>query len=209
MSNGTKLLRQVAAGAGAVASSVGTALQQHLDSAPRRLHHAVTVLAAPDEVYRRWRDLASLPAFMAHLERVDVVDDRRSHWAAHSPGGATVQWDAEIVEDEPGRVIAWRAAPGSAVQHHGRITFAMAPGGKGTEVRLTATYVPLFGGAGVAAARLAGESPVQQTREDLRRFKAVVECGEHVEAAPQPSARGRLQERITAAVGQLAREEGR
>lgn len=190
------------------ASSAGTMVRERLGTPPRRISHAVTVFAPPEVVYRRWRDLAALADCLAHVTRIEVLDDRRSHWVAKAPVG-TLEWDAEIVEDEPGRLIAWTSSEGSPVPHQGRVRFAEAPGGKGTEVRLQGTYAPLFGTPGVLAARLTGEEPDQQAREDLRRFKAVVECGEYLSVTPQPSGRSRAQEAVTEIAGRMARAEGR
>ena len=38
------------------------------------------------EVYDFWRKLSNLPLFMEHLERVEVLDEKRSHWVAKVPG---------------------------------------------------------------------------------------------------------------------------
>ena len=62
---------------------------------------AITVGAPRDEVYRFWRDFANLPRFMQHLESVQVLDDRRSHWKAKAPAGTSVEWDAEVIDDQP------------------------------------------------------------------------------------------------------------
>src|SRR3569833_2379234 len=66
---------------------------------------------------------AESAALMSHIEAVDVIDERRSHWRAKAPAGSTVEWDSEIVEDQPGRSIAWRALEGSDVRNDGRVSF--------------------------------------------------------------------------------------
>jgi hypothetical protein len=53
------------------------------------------------------------------------------------------------------------------------------------------------GTAGAALARLTGEEPDQQVREDLRRLKQVLECGEIVAVDERVSARGPVQRRVT------------
>jgi uncharacterized membrane protein len=77
---------------------------------------AVTVSAPCQEVYRRWRRLDSLPAFMAHLDEVTTTGPRTSHWRAAAPFGKTVEWDAEITDDVPGEWIAWQSLDGSKVR---------------------------------------------------------------------------------------------
>lgn len=139
---------------------------------------AITVNAAPPEVYARWRDLDRLPSFMYHLESVRTTDARRSHWVAKAPGGSTVEWDAEITEDEPGRRLSWRSVEGAEVENSGTVRFVLAPRGQGTEVHVELAYTPPGGVLGAAVAKLFGEEPNQQVGDDLRRFKQLVETGE-------------------------------
>lgn len=57
------------------------------------------------------------------------------------------------------------------------VEFRQAPGGRGTEVRVTVDYSPR-GAIARALARLFGGDPLGRIREDLRRFKQLVETGE-------------------------------
>ncbi len=139
---------------------------------------AVTVNKAPDELYRYWHDFAHLPQFMDHLESVQVVSAQRSHWKAKAPAGTTVEWDADIVDDRPNEVIAWRSVEGAAVRNEGSVRFTPAPGGRGTEVRVEMRYDVPGGALGATIAKLFGEEPGQQARDDLRCFKQVMETGE-------------------------------
>ncbi|WP_229401993.1 SRPBCC family protein [Micromonospora okii] len=147
---------------------------------------AVTVNRSPAEAYRFWRDLENLPRFMAHLESVRVEDVRRSHWTARGPAGRPVSWAAEIVDDRPNRSLAWRSMPGTRVPSAGRVRFVPAPGDRGTEVRVRLRYAPPAGALGRAVAKLFGEEPEQQVRDDLRRFKQVMETGEVVRSEGSP-----------------------
>jgi uncharacterized membrane protein len=151
----------------------------------------VTVNRPAADAYGLWRDFSRLPEFMVHLESVSA-DGR--HWAARRPGGGTVDWDAEIVADAPNQRLAWRSVPHADVPNSGEVTFAPAPGGRGTEVRVRLTYEAPFGSAGNAVARLLGEEPRQQVTDDLRRFKQVLETGEVVrsEASPEGVRSARL-----------------
>ncbi|HEY8536902.1 MAG TPA: SRPBCC family protein [Vicinamibacterales bacterium] len=142
------------------------------------LLHTITINRPAAGLYRFWRDLRNLPRFMRHLRSVAVLDDRRSQWRARAPAGMTVSWDAEITDDVPNERIAWRARPGSRVPNHGYVEFAPAPGGHGTEVRVHLAYQPPAGRLGRAVAKLFGEDPDWQVRDDLRRFKQLMEVGE-------------------------------
>jgi uncharacterized membrane protein len=132
----------------------------------------------PGELYDYWRNLENLPRILQHLESVKEVDARRSRWVAKAPAGQTVAWDAEIINDVPGEVIAWRSLPGAGVPNAGAVTFREAPGGRGTEIKVNLEYEPPLGKLGVAVAKLFGEEPSVQVREDLRRYKNLMEAGE-------------------------------
>lgn len=144
------------------------------------VERAITINRSPEEVYGAWRRFETLPTFMNHLESVQVTGDRTSHWTAKGPAGRKVEWDAEITEDRPNEAIAWRSLPGATVQSSGSVRFDSAPRGGGTEVRVKLDYSPPGGELGATVARLFGEEPAQQLREDLLRFKQVMEVGEVV-----------------------------
>jgi uncharacterized membrane protein len=137
----------------------------------------ITIARPPEEVYRFWRDLQNLPRFMVHLAAVEVLDEQRSHWKVIGPGGVTVEWDAEIVEDRPGEAIAWRSLPGADVESSGIVRFVPAPGGRGTEIHVELRYAAPGGRVGQAIATLLGREPGQQARSDLRRLEQVLETG--------------------------------
>jgi uncharacterized membrane protein len=141
---------------------------------------AITINRPRSEVYGFWQNFENFPRFMAHLESVQVIDQRRSHWRANAPAGATVEWDAETVEDRPNELIAWRSLPDSQVPNSGTVRFRDAPGGRGTEVIVELRYQPLGGRLGALIAKLFGEEPSQQVKGDLRRLKQVMELGEIV-----------------------------
>jgi uncharacterized membrane protein len=147
-----------------------------------RVTKTIIVNRSPEEVYRFWRDLANLPTFMKHLESVQVTGDNRSHWKATGPGGKTVEWDAEIVEDQPNTRIAWRSLEGSDIDNSGSVQFERAPGGRGTPVRVELRYTLPGGVVSATLAKLFGEEPGQQVDDDLRAFKQVLETGEVVKS---------------------------
>src|SRR5688500_3633109 len=97
---------------------------------------AITINATPEEAYRLWRNFENLPQFMAHLESVRVMDERRSYWKAKAPLGATVEWTAEITEDRPNELIAWRSLESADVRNSGRVRFTPLSGDRGIEVRV-------------------------------------------------------------------------
>ena len=80
------------------------------------------------------------------------------------------------------------------MDNSGAVRFTRAPAGRGTEVTVEMRYAPPGGALGATFARLFGEEPGQQARDDLRRFKQVIETGEVVrsEGSPQGMNVGRL-----------------
>jgi len=138
---------------------------------------AVTINRSAEELYRMWRDFESLPRFMSHLVSVRPAG-RRSHWVAHGPAGTTVEWDAEIINEDPGRMIAWRSLEGSQVSTAGSVHFLPLSAARGTEVTVSLKYDPPGGKLGGWLAWLFGQDPAHQIREDLRRFKQLAEAGE-------------------------------
>lgn len=139
---------------------------------------AITVNRPREEIYQAWRDFRNLPRFMENLESVEPTGENRSHWVAKAPAGATVEWDADIVEDQPNSLISWRSLPESRVENAGTVRFVPAPNGKGTEIHVELRYTPPGGRLGAAVAKIFGKEPGQQVASDLRRFKQVMETGE-------------------------------
>jgi uncharacterized membrane protein len=108
---------------------------------------------------------------------------------ARTPGGARIEWDAEITNDQPGRLIAWRSADEADVQHAGVVRFEPDSSGRGTLLRVEIQYLPPGGALGAMLARLADEVPSQTIEEDIRRFKRLAETGEVPTTEGQPHGR--------------------
>jgi uncharacterized membrane protein len=152
---------------------------------------AMTINRSPEELYRYWRDFENLPRFMHHLESVKNTGANRSHWVAKGPMGMKVEWDAEVYTERENELIGWRSLEGSEVDTAGSVHFRRLPGDRGTEVRVVLKYDPPAGKVGAAVARLFGQAPEQQIREDLRCFKQLMEAGETPTTVGQTSCRAR------------------
>jgi uncharacterized membrane protein len=150
------------------------------------VEEVVTINAPADQLYRFWRNFEQLPRFMDHLVSVKQIDERRSHWVAKAPGRRTVEWDAEMINEIPGELIGWRTLEGSDVVSAGSVRFTPAFGGRGTEVHVRLQYDPPAGKIGATVAWLLGHEPSQVIREDLRRFKQLMETGEVATIKGQP-----------------------
>ena len=154
------------------------------DLSPQRAltAQAVTIARPADELYAFYRDFANLPRFMDNIVRIDVLDDRRSHWVVKAPGGQTVEWHATVTAEEPGRSISWQSDEGADIPNSGKVEFADA-GARGTVVTATIAYDPPAGVVGKIVAKLFQREPAIQARRDLRRFKQLMEAGEVATAA--------------------------
>ena len=80
---------------------------------------AFTIDKPRQELYAFWRDFTNLPKFMRHLQSVTVRDEKRSHWVTAGPAGTTVSWDADVINDKPGDLIAWHSVAGGDVDTAG------------------------------------------------------------------------------------------
>lgn len=143
-----------------------------------RVEKTVTINKSAEELYNYWHNFENLPTFMKHVKSVQVLDMRRSHWVANAPLGQTIEWDADIINDQPNQLIAWASEEGAQVDNSGFVRFSPAPGDRGTEVKVVMEYNVPGGMLTAAIAKLFGEEPEQQIGDELRRFKQLMETGE-------------------------------
>jgi uncharacterized membrane protein len=133
------------------------------------------------EVYAYWRNFENLPAFMTHLEKVTNLSDGQSHWKAKVPGNlATLEWDAQIVKEVQGELIAWQSLANSTVQNAGKIEFSDA-GKKATEMNVVISYIAPLGLAGNAVMQLFNKKVERLIESDIMNFK------QHFEEMPSNS----------------------
>ncbi len=63
-------------------------------------------------VYNQWTQFEAFPEFMEGVESVAQLDDKHLHWVAEMAGSRR-EWDAEIIDQQPDRRIAWRSIDGT------------------------------------------------------------------------------------------------
>jgi uncharacterized membrane protein len=146
-----------------------------------KIDRSIDVKAAPSAIYAFWRRFENLPRILSNVESVQTLGNSRSHWIVRAPGGTSVEWDAEIINDVPDRVIAWKSVPGSAVEHAGSVNFDPIDDGRATRIRVSLQYDPPGGEMGHALASLVNADAGARVEEDLRKFKQAFEAG-HVAA---------------------------
>lgn len=137
---------------------------------------AITIDKPAAELWAYFRDFSNLATFMENVVRIEVKDPKRSHWVVKAPAGRTVEWDAVVTDEAEGRFIAWEAE-NADVPNSGRVEFRDA-GSRGTVVHATIVYDPPAGTVGKLIAKMFQREPNMQARQDLKRFKQVMETGE-------------------------------
>jgi uncharacterized membrane protein len=136
----------------------------------------------PDRLYALWREVENAPLWQEQIAAVTRTGDRTSHWVMRS-GDKTIEWDSEILADQPPRRIAWRSIGGGS-DNAGEVIFDVAPGGRGTIVILLQEFS--MGKLTSVWETLVGRNPKQSVIENLRHLKALVETGEIPRTAGQP-----------------------
>jgi uncharacterized membrane protein len=140
------------------------------------------IQATPDKLYTLWSDIESAPLWQEQLRQVTRTGDKTSHWVM-CRGDKTVEWNSELLADEPGRRLAWRST-GGEVDTAGEVVFAPAPTGRGTMVTLLQEF--RLGKFANLWETLTGRNPKQGVIENLRHFKALAETGEIPRTQGQP-----------------------
>jgi uncharacterized membrane protein len=134
---------------------------------------SITITRSPDEIYHFWRDFSRFPEIFERLESVQVIDGSRSHWKLALTSARSVEWDAEITDDEPNSRIAWRSLT-SSIPHSGEVRFEPATGQRGTKVIVKIQP----GGLGAGLGKLFGLVPEQHVNIALHNLKQLMETGE-------------------------------
>lgn len=145
---------------------------------PIHVQQSLTIMRPVEEVYQFWRDFENFPRFMQHLRSVRNIDERRSHWEAYGPMGTSISWDAEMIDERPSAYLVWRSLPDSALLNRGSVEFQTSRQGYATVINVAVDYAAPAGKLGAVIAKLFGEEPEIQIREDLRRLKQLLETGE-------------------------------
>lgn len=140
----------------------------------------VTIAKPRDELFAYWRDFTNLATFMANLDKVEPsgTEPGCNIWSIRGPGGQVYAVKTRIAREIKDELIAWRSTDDSEIDTEGRVTFADAPGDRGTRVGLIIAHKPKGGRVGQAIATLTGHGPEMQARHDLKRFKMLMETGE-------------------------------
>ena len=147
----------------------------------KRIEKSTEIKAPLRTVYDQWTQFESFPLFMPGVMSVRQMDDRHVFWQV-AVLGREIEWEAEIYEQIPDCLIAWRSILGRP--HSGAIFFEPMDD-RLTRLRVVIEYQPQ--GAAEWLCDWFGAVQIRVER-DLARFRHFVEVG-----APQTSGwRGRI-----------------
>jgi len=142
------------------------------------------VHATPETLYRLWRDVEQIPAWQEQITSVRQTGELTSHWVMKTgTGDTTIEWNSEILADEPGKRIAWRSINGDS-QNAGEVMFEASPGNRATMVTVLQEF--RMGKLASLWETIVGRNPKQAVIENLRHFKALAETGEIPRTQGQP-----------------------
>ncbi len=139
----------------------------------RKIERSIRIHRPASEIFTFWRNLENVPKFMGRVKFVEVSSGQLSHWVAQGPGGVSIEWDAEVINEHPNQMIAWQSLPGAEIESAGSVWFSNH--GDVTEVKLSMQYHPPLGAIGDVVAKFLGDMPERQIEEDLARLKQVME----------------------------------
>lgn len=148
--------------------------------------HVTTIKRPAQDLYRMWTDWGRVPQWMHGVQSVTSVGHGVTHWVVDGPGGATVEYDAQVLEKNEGKSFAWMTTADAPIKAYGEVHFDETK--RGTVVRVVLAYNSPVGLLGAAVAGMQGVEPTSQLKEHLRRFKQLAEAGE-VATNESPSAR--------------------
>lgn len=184
--SGMMLLTRAATGHSKVYDALGVSSAALGEGGGINLDVGITILRPREEIFEFWRDVTNLPLFMHHLVSVTDVGDGVTVWKAKGPRGIAVEWEAQLINEEPPEYLAWQSLPGSQIEQAGSVHFRDA-GDKGTEVRLKMRYRPRGMVPGFVLAKMLNPVTEEEVLSDLRRLKHVMETGVDITTEGQPT----------------------
>ena len=143
---------------------------------------SVLVQSDPDTLYKLWRDVEKAPLWQEQIVEVRRTGEKTSHWVMRS-NEKNVEWDSQILNDQPGKRITWRSINGE-LENAGEVVFEPAPGNRGTQVTELQQF--WMGKLESLWKTIVDRNPKQGVIESLRNFKALAETGEIPRTDPQP-----------------------
>jgi uncharacterized membrane protein len=143
---------------------------------------SVLIQSDPETLYRLWRDVEKAPLWQEQIIEVRRTGEKTSHWVMKS-NEKNIEWDSEILNEQPGKRITWRSI-GGELENAGEVIFEPLPGNRGTQVIELQQF--WMGKLESLWKTIVDRNPKQGVIESLRNFKALAETGEIPRTEPQP-----------------------
>lgn len=158
------------------------------DRQPIKVQKTIHIHAPVEKVFDFWTDHRNFPRFMRNVREAQPTGKGYSHWVVAGPAGIPIEWTAEVTEQVPNKLLAWRSLPGSTVKHDGAIHFESTPEGC-ARIHIELRYHPIGGAIGHTLAKFFGSDPKSEMDADLLRMKTFIEKGHppHDAADPFPA----------------------
>lgn len=153
-----------------------------------RIESSRAVNRSPEECYDFWRNVENLPRFMSHVESVRKTGENTAHWRLKPVSMKSLEWNSRITDDVRGETISWQSEGGD-VESFGTVRFEPLLPGQGTNIRVSLEYAPPLADPQGITGRVLKTISESKLREDLRRFKSLIETGEIPTTEGQPSGR--------------------
>lgn len=141
--------------------------------------HYLEIQAPAQRCYDWWRPLTHVPEIFPDVQRVEPRSGEAdlTHWVVSGPAGKSIEWDAQIVDDEPGRKVAWKSVEAGTeksnmVSNAGAVRFD--DHGETTGVEVSLQYTAPGGNVAEAAAALFAD-PQKKVERALDSFKQLME----------------------------------
>ena len=133
-----------------------------------RVEESMEVNVPVSTAYNQWTQFEEFPKFMEGVESVKQIDDTHLRWVAEI-GGQRHEWTAEIVEQKPDKMVAWRALEGD--DNSGTVTFEPLDQNR-TRINVVMEH-ETEGLTETLGSALGADS--RRVKGDLERFKELVE----------------------------------
>jgi len=133
-----------------------------------KVEQSIEVNVPVQVAYNQWTQFEDFPKFMEGVESVRQIDDTHLRWVAEV-GNQREEWTAEITEQVPDRLIAWRSTGG--VEQSGRVQFEPL-GADRTRIEVMFEYQPE--GMVESLGSAIGQDD-RRVENDLEKFKEFVE----------------------------------
>lgn len=102
-----------------------------------KLYKTVTIDAPARQVFAYWADFRNFQQFIPVIERIDILDDKRSRWLIMAPLGHRVAFESLITTFEPEKNLVWESSHSGG---HARGELRLTEMGGNTGVELDFEY---------------------------------------------------------------------